>query len=421
MLLCAALCLPLLGCAGVSRRAAPPVVAEATAPVGFPADVRMASLDWRGVDSGAPIAWQQLREASRDGRIHVLALSGGGAGGAFGAGALIGLTRRGDRPRFEIVTGVSTGALLAPFAFLGPSWDAQLQDAFRGTHRAALLRPRTLDLLFRPGVYRGEELARLVDEFVTADLLRAVAKEAATGRLLLVATTDLDKEEPVIWNLGAIAGIGTEAARRLFRDVLVASSSIPGLLPPVVMTVGDGRALYDEMHVDGANSLPFFVLPEAVLLAGAPRDLLTGGEIYVLINGQVTGLPHTTPARTLPIVSRSIAAGMRHFSRSQLALTAEFAAQHGMQLRFATLPIDFPAVKALDFRASNTAPLYDYGFSCAERGLLWTTMDQAQSALAQTLEDLRAQPPSSESTALPSCPRAEETLGVEARLWGPMP
>jgi hypothetical protein len=370
----------LSACTATSRLEAPAGLPEGAAPAGFAPTIRAASDDWRIVPAAAAAHLRQLRRISRDGRIRILALSGGGAGGAFGAGALAGLSERNERPSYDVVTGVSTGALISPFAFLGPDWDGQLEDAFRGMHSEHLLTARSIDVLFRPSYYRGGRLFNLVDHFVTPELVRAVAQEAARGRLLLVATTDLDKEEPVIWNLGAIAARGGEDARVLFRDVLLASASIPGLLPPVVVHVRDGQKRYDELHVDGATTVPFFILPESVLLSNLPRDLLEGGEIYVLINGQLSSVPHTTEIRTLPIVSRSLSASLRHQARSELALTAVFAAHYGMQFRFATLPIDHAPVNALDLGAENMGQLYAYGRNCAERGLLWTTVDQAESS-----------------------------------------
>ena len=395
------------GCVATPRLDAPAALLDSAVPVGFPEEIRTASIDWRELPADASGILNRARHASTDGRIHILALSGGGAGGAFGAGALVGLTERAARPQFEIVTGVSTGALLAPFAFLGPSWNVRLTEAFNGTHSARILTRRSVDLLFRPSVYRGGGLFDLVDRFVTPEMIEAVAREAAEGRLLLVATTDLDKEEPVIWNLGAIAAQGGPAARRLFRDVVLASASIPGILPPVVIRVHrDGRD-FDELHVDGANTVPFFILPDSLLLAELPHELLEGGEIYVLINGQMTAQPQTTPVRTVPIVARSLSAGMRHLARSELALTAEFAQRYRMRFRFATLPIDHAPVRVLDLGAANMGALYAYGRDCAARGLLWVSVDQAEASGDRALAFAAADPTARAGGRSASCPLDE--------------
>ena len=196
--------LALFGCTALPRRDAPPALFSTATPVGFPAEVRFLSSDRASVEKQSAGALQQIRASSQDGIVRALVLSGGGAGGAFGAGALVGLTRRHQRPQYDVVTGVSAGALIAPFAFLGPEWDAQLTEAFTSGRAAEMSVHGLLALPFGAS-RRSAALKALVDHYVTPDLIRAVAREAASGRLLWVATTDLDKEETVIWDMGAIA------------------------------------------------------------------------------------------------------------------------------------------------------------------------------------------------------------------------
>ena len=249
------------GCVTLPRHERPPQRSQAAAPIGFSPSVRALGVDWRLDRPPADIV-MGLRAAATDGSLDVLALSGGGASGAFGAGALVGLNRAHARPQFELVTGVSAGALIAPFAFLGPEWDTQLTDAFVGDRSESLVRRRGILGLFGTSFFEGEPLRQLVDGLVTDAMIHEVARESAKGRLLLVATTDLDKSETVVWNLGAIAATGGEAARTLFRDVIVASSSIPGIFPPVMITVSDVNGVaYQEMHVDGGVTVPFFIAP----------------------------------------------------------------------------------------------------------------------------------------------------------------
>src|SRR6266404_3828713 len=234
VMLCTAL---LCACATVPRKPAPPVLFANVTPSGFPETVRFLGLDRGFMVAHAGETLSRLREAAHGETLNILALSGGGAGGAFGTGALVGLTRRGDRPQFQIVTGVSVGALIAPFAFLGPEWDQATVEALGPDRTARLLQSRGLGLLFRPGPYRSEPLVDLVDHLVSRRLIEAVATEAARGKVLFVATTDLDKQEAVIWDMGAIAAHGGEAARVLFRDVLVPSAILFVLLPPILIRV----------------------------------------------------------------------------------------------------------------------------------------------------------------------------------------
>jgi predicted acylesterase/phospholipase RssA len=374
--LCVFCLLFLAGCT-LPRRNADTALFAAASPVGFSSAVRYYSADWRGLDARLSERLQHVRNAAPDGRVTVLALSGGGAAGAFGAGALVGLSRRGERPEFQVVTGVSTGALIAPFAFLGPGWDAQLTDAFSGKRTEHLLRAHWLVSLFRPGVYDNRPLADLVDHYVTFDLLHAIAREAERGRLLEVATTDLDKEETVVWDMGAIAARGDEAARRLFRDVLLASASVPGAFRPVLIHVRDASGDYDEMHVDGAATVPFVGAPESVFFSSLELAGLERGKIFVLVNGQLASAPHTTQFRTVPVLARSVAAATKHMTRLELATTAGFAQLHGMELQFTAVPPDYSPVSALDFRPATMRSLFEYGATCAEQGRLWTTLDQA--------------------------------------------
>jgi predicted acylesterase/phospholipase RssA len=334
-------------------------------------------------EANSPQRLARVLAAVDDGHLDVLALSGGGAGGAFGAGALVGLSRSGARPQFEIVTGVSSGALIAPFAFLGSGWDAELTQAYAGGASANVLESRSLDILFEPGVYRGTPLRDLVDGFVTPQLVEAVARESAKGRMLLVATTDLDRGETVNWDLGAIAARGGEPARVLFRDVLVASASIPALFPPVMIRVDEDGKVYEEMHVDGGASVPFFIAPEIAQFVPGPFAGLEGARVYVLINGQLGAPPQTTPVRTAPIAVRSFDAALTHMTRGAVALSAAFAERHGMSFHFSNIPVSYPFAGPLAFEAQDMRALFDWAAACAEHGRLWLAVDQALGPAAQ--------------------------------------
>jgi hypothetical protein len=374
------------------------------APVGFSSAVRYYSADWRNLDGVLAQKLQRVRRVSPDGTINVLALSGGGAAGAFGAGALVGLSHRGERPEFQVVTGVSTGALIAPFAFLGPEWDAQLTAAFSGERTEHLLPANWIRSLFRPGLYDNRPLTALVNRYITLDLLHAVARENARGRLLEVATTDLDKEETVMWDMGAIAARGDESARRLFRDVLLASASVPGAFRPVLLHVEDASGIHDEMHVDGATTVPFVGAPESAFFSSLEWAGLRGGKIFVLINGQLASAPHTTRFSTVPVLARSFAAATRHMTRGQLATTAQFAEVHGMDLQFTAVPADYSQVSMLDFRPATMRSLFNYGASCAEEGRLWTRVDQAITRANKAAAKWQRSEEGSKQQQTPECP-----------------
>lgn len=393
----------MLAACTLPRRDAPTALFSDASPPGFPPSIRFLSADTRQLAHLSEDA-QRLRTTSATHTITMLALSGGGSVGAFGAGALIGLSHRGARPEFQVVTGVSAGALLAPFAYLGPAWDPQLMEAFSGRATERLLRPRGLAVLYHPGWFRGEPLADLVDHFVTDEMVDAVARERARGRILAVATTDLDSEETVIWDLGKIAAVGGEPARKLFRDILVASASIPGLFPPVMIKVTSGTHTYDEMHVDGGATTPFFIVPEATFLTAMNPAVLRDGSLYVLVNGQLSGRPQTTRIRSIPILSRSFAAVLKHTSRTAIIATAEFAAHYGMSFRFTSIPLDHAQVDPLDFRRSSMQALMQYGEHCAEAGLLWLTLEQSAQVSLMRAQRLAAQSANSAQLEPAGCP-----------------
>ena len=377
---CSLTVLALLGCA-TPRRAAPPTVLSSAAPVGFPADVRFLSSDRASVEKRSTANLQRLRASSKDGIVRALVISGGGAGGAFGAGALVGLSRAHDRPQYDIVTGVSAGALIAPFAFLGPEWDAELTEAVSSVRGEELSVHGLLSLPFGSS-RRSADLAALVDRYITPDLIKAVADAAATGRILWVATTDLDKEEAVIWDMGAIAARGGEPGRKLFRDVLVASASIPGVFAPVLIHVQQGGNLYDEMHVDGNASTSLFVAPLAAYFVKLDQRSLEGSRIYVLINGQLIDAPETTPVKLGAIVTRTFSVALRYMSRAQAIAVDQFADKYRMSVRSTYLPFDYPKYSPADFRAATMRRLFDYGARCAESRRLWTTMDETLATFA---------------------------------------
>ena len=387
----------LAGCVTLSRSEPPPQQAQQVAPVGFSPAVRFLGVDWRLERPPADII-EGLRSAATDGSLDILALSGGGAGGAFGAGALVGLSRARARPQFELVTGVSTGALIAPFAFLGSNWDQQLTEAFVGPRSNDLMQRHGLLAVFSASLFGGDPLVRLIDHFVTQTLVDAVAREAAKGRLLLVATTDLDKAETVFWNMGAIASMGGDPARGLFRDVLIASASIPGIFPPVMIHVRDAAgAAYDEMHVDGSTTIPFFIAPEAILVSPGEPQGVRGGNIYLIVNTQLTAMPRTTPINTMTILARGFSSSLAHNARTALAQSEEFSTKIGMSFRYTAIPGNEDFDGFLDFDAAKMRGLFDYASACAARGQLWL------STVTQAL-DQAANPASPTAVEQPKCP-----------------
>jgi predicted acylesterase/phospholipase RssA len=372
------------GCAGL-------VVGETTTPatdwqppLDQPMTIRTLGSDGRFSQLSSASVAQRLRALHGGEPLSILALSGGGAFGAFGAGAMVGLTRSGTRPEFAVVTGISTGALIAPYAFLGPSWDTQLRDVYTSGAADKLLQSRGVGVLFGSSLYSGRPLQHLVDAYATDEMMQAIAREADKGRLLLVATTDVASGERVVWDLGAIARNGGPNARTLFRDVLVASASVPGMFPPVMIR--------DEAHVDGSATGPFFVPTEFVRSDPMTGDATHRAAVYVIVDGPLGDAPAATRLTTRGILSRSIHAGLNHFLLTTLELTAATAELQGATLHYAAVPAAYPHMDAFDFRAATMRPLFSYADECAQAGRLWTAFQHSDTAVATAATATRAVP-----------------------------
>lgn len=369
------------GCVSTPRLPPPPTLASQASPPGFPADIRLLTIDKPQYDRRVASVFGRLAQSADDGSIDYLVLSGGGSGGAFGAGALVGMTQSHRRPQFEVVTGVSAGALLAPFAFLGPRWDSQLQAAFGGDSRLTVARSKLgaviARLLFPRGSASRSALHKLVDHYVTDAMLQAVAAEWRKGRLLFVATTDLDKRETVLWNMGKIAAVGGKPALKLFREVLVASASVPGMFPPVLVRVSDGRHEYDEMHVDGSVTTSLFTVPHVAQLMPAGQAGTLPVNVFVIVNGKLAGAPEETPLNTVDVLTRSFGADLMYKTRESLLLSFDYAQRQHMGFHLTEIPPAYPSASFADFNPAHMRKLFEFGRRCASEGKLWETPDQS--------------------------------------------
>ncbi len=350
-----------------------------------PTATKLDAFRFPATDERAFLNWYTAAAAQRtslrlDG-VNALAISSGGANGAYGAGILVGWTKSGARPRFDIVTGVSTGALIAPLAFAGSAWDGRLTAAFHDPKLGAI-ENRGLGVLLRPSLFGGGVLTQLVNKYVDASLLRAVASEQDKGRRLLVATTDLDTQEPVIWDMGAIAKAAQDPADQgqalqLFRHVLVASASIPGVFPPVLISAGPEQPGVPEMHVDGGVTTPFFLIPEAMAL-WKPDHSMRPKSLYIIINGQINPSYAITKGAMAPIMLRTLDTLGRAEMRARIVMTQAFAERNGGTLACTVIPDDRSA-DAFDFSRPNMDRLYDLGFELASTGKAFQAPAEASS------------------------------------------
>ena len=310
--------------------------------------------------------------------FNVLVLSGGGAYGAYSAGVLAGWTESGTRPDFDVVTGVSTGALVATLAFLGPEWDPALKRFYTSvTDKDVFVRNSYLAALFSDSFRNSEPLANLIQWIVDERILAAIAAEHAKGRRLYVGTTHLDARRLVVWDMGEIASRGRPEDLTLFRKVLLASASIPGFFPPVPINVEiDGKPA-EELHVDGGVTASLFfrspqVRPDQLRRLG--ERPLDGSNVYIIVAGKMYADPGCVERRLLPIAADSISALLYSQSRGDLFQLYALSLATGMNYRMTSIPMDVPVPSdATSFEPKVMGWLYEQGYERAKSGKLWRT------------------------------------------------
>ncbi|NMJ43651.1 patatin family protein [Roseomonas sp. JC162] len=370
----------LAGCANILRADPPPGNAVDTLPILGLSNARF----WFDADPSAfgrealEMQRRQLAQlpAAARGRLppaNYLALSGGGDNGAFGAGLMVGWTESGRRPSFDLVTGISAGALIAPFAFLGPDYDPQLREVFTevAPRDVILMRGRLRAVLFGEALADTSPLYKLIERHVNAPMMAAIAREYAKGRMLLIGTTNLDLGRPVFWNIGAIAASGDPRALELFRSILLASASIPGAFPPVLIDIEHDGRTYQEMHVDGGAALQMFLYPTMLNGAeanGLQRRQRTG---WVVRNGRLDVEWASTNRSILSITGRA-ASTLLHFSAANDIVRIYLTSQRdGVAFRLAYIGPDFRGTRDEPFDNAFMRALFAYGQEQGRRGDRW--------------------------------------------------
>jgi hypothetical protein len=316
--------------------------------------------------------------------MNFLALSGGGGDGAFGAGLLCGWTEAGTRPRFKLVTGISTGALIAPFAFLGPEYDAKLKEAFTTiSDKDIYTVPSVLKLALNLGRLEGgastQPLAKLLERFIDDNMIKAIAAEHNKGRRLLVGTTQLDAQRQVIWNMGAIAASGHPDAPKLFRQVLRASASIPVAFQPVYIKVKAGGREYDEMHVDGGIRAKVMLYETAFNLFTTGKKIMRMAQIpkrprklYIIRNAQVTPEYEAIKPHVKDIGTRTINSLIKYHGMADLYRIYVLTQRDGIDYNLAYIPSDFPSKRASQFDTNYMNQEFNLAYNLARSGYKWS-------------------------------------------------
>jgi hypothetical protein len=323
------------------------------------------------------IAAQQKAAGNTSRKRDFLAVSGGGSNGAFGAGILFGWTAAGTRPEFTVVTGVSTGSLIAPFAFLGPPYDKYLREAYTEVSGEDIFEKKGVLTILRgsASVADNSPLRGLVSRYVTDQMLVDITREHERGRRLLVGTTNLDAERPVVWDIGAIASSGVPGRKELIQDILVASASIPGLFPPVkIKVVADGMT-FDEMHVDGGTTNQAFMFPSNFSLRQYDKQRNRKDmerTLYVLRNGKVTPEFSKVKPRLASIVGKSISSLIKTQGIGDLYRMYSNAQREGIAFRAIWIPDSFNMTEPQPFDPTYMKALFDLGYEIGRNGIPWS-------------------------------------------------
>jgi predicted acylesterase/phospholipase RssA len=376
----------LQGCAVQKRHLAVPSALEAQASVSgmeygiryFPRDPERVQLFIDDYLKSLELEEAYLAKQGHTGSlppIAMLAISGGGDNGAFAAGFLNGWTKEGTRPQFKLVTGVSTGALIAPFAFLGPAYDAKLKEFYTSISLKDIAKKRSiLAVVTNDAMADNTPLKNLVKKAIDQDVLDAIAAEDAKGRMLLVGTVDLDARRPVIWNITKIAASRRPGSLELAQSLLIASSAIPATFPPVMIDVEVGNKKYQEMHVDGNTAAQVFVYPAAVRLKEVAETVGVHRErkLYLIRNARLDPEWAQVERRTLPIAAQAISTLIQYQGIGDLYRIYSVTQRDGIDFNLAYIPPTFETPHKAEFDTSYMRALYDVGYSMAEKGYIWT-------------------------------------------------
>jgi predicted acylesterase/phospholipase RssA len=363
-----ALMLTLGGCATTGRVAYTPQEDAKAVVAGIP-EARL----WSDDTAALLAAMRRERPAMpAGGHPSLLALSGGGSEGAYGAGFLTCWTKTGTRPQFSLVTGASVGALIAPFALLGPAYDPYIRQMFTSGETSGLLQFAGLPGLFGSGLFRAEPLHLLVEHYVTRALLDAIAEQYRRGRRLMVVTTDLDNQRTALWDMGRIAASQDPRALELFRSVLLASSAIPGVFPPQLIPVESDGLSHSEMHVDGGVTANVLAVPEAMLTSDLTAAPGVRPDLYFIINGKTVPNFQLTQAGVVNIVARSFETTLKANTLNALIATSEYAKRHGWTVHTTSIATDIATTSPTDFNAAQMRNLFSTGCNRALSRNRWS-------------------------------------------------
>lgn len=275
---------------------------------------------------------------------NVLCLSGGGSFGAYSAGVLCGWTERGDRPVFDVVTGISTGSLISPFAFVGSKYDTQLKDFYTTLKNDDIFKQQPIrGVLGAEAFADTTPLRKKITEVMNAEMMADIAAGHQAGRRLFVGTTEVEGGRFILWDIGAIASRNGPGDRDLIIDVLLGSSALPGIFPPAKIDVYVDGKCHTERHQDGGMSQGvFFHPPHVPPEQRNPQTLnLVGTNVYVIVAGKLYTDPVVVQGNALSGAGQAISTVLTSEVRGDLTRMWTYCTVNGMTFNMTAIPAEF--------------------------------------------------------------------------------
>lgn len=354
--------LAMAACASLpsSPQIPPQLVAEAA----IPADQRVRY--WG--DDGEFARIQAQIAPGPDGDVDYLTLSGGGINGAYGAGFLKGWSESRQRPEFEVVTGISIGAMIAPMAFLGPAYDQRMESVFATLARKDnAASPNVLGVLLgAPALMSNAPLEKAIDALIDEQVLAAIAVEHSQGRRLYVGTTNLNAQRPMIWDIGAIASSTLPDRLELVHQIILASSAVPGVFPPVLIDVDARGQSFHELHVDGGVTEMVLLMPGGYEAFVRNRRGLQ--KLYVIFNGMTAATPAAVATSGIGLLGRSVPTLIKYLGRSNLEQLRNAAHKAGLEVHLTAVPGNFPENTSIFGDPEWLHALYQHGYQAGRAG-----------------------------------------------------
>ena len=332
-----------------------------------------------------------MRQAGNDGKIPFIALtlSGGGSRGAYGAGVLSGWTKRGDRPQFDVVTGISTGSLMATHVFLGPDYDDDLEIYKHISNDDVFERHGILSTLLSvrrsPAAFDTTPLRETLLTIISEETLDLVAAEHRKGRRLFIGSTNLDANVFTVWDMGVIADSDRPDRLQHYVDIVMASAAFPIAFPPIYIEVEGEAGTYTQMHGDGGIRETVFFFNyglfedfRLVLEAEGITDSDFKEDLYLLINGPIvsTGTKTYKPVdgNMVAVADAAVTSLMTKVTQGSIYRLWVLAMAHGADFHISFVPPDYTfSTGSLNFDPREQTSLFELGYQQALEGTAWAT------------------------------------------------